>query len=750
MNENNLNPTRLQDDAQVEESMIDFKKLWTLAVANWHWFLISIVACVLVAGVYLWFTPTTVSVTGKMEIIDKSKKGSGMSAGMAMLNSLPMGLGSALGGSLGGSLGIDAEKEVITSNSLVREVVKDLGLHTEYRHCKWGRKKLLYQDNPVNVSLDAAHLQWLDTELPLTFHQIILTITKDNDGYTVAITLKEDKDKTTLDDQTFAQLPAVIQTEAGTLTITENKLTDKQAKPFLNGYTLKVTITPPTEVADDFIKRLSAEPPSKKVTNILSLTLQDQNLVRGIDFVNHLVDAYNKRANDDKNEEAGKTDEFVNSRLAKIDAELGSSDAAWENTKKDFQITDPSVDAEEVMTKKSLYETKLVEIGTELQLHDYLSDYVHNPDNMYELIPIGVASGAGGDSKTAETSSSYSLIAQHNSLVNQRKELLRSMSEKAPQIQRLTESIKDLRPTLLTSMKRDRQNIIMKRNAVEREYSKYMGRVNTAPKQERVLTEIGRQREIKQGVYLLLLQKREETAMELANTTDKGRLIDETTFVKSSKKPQKKMVLLVALFLGALLPMGVLYLLQMFKTKIDTRDELEGISNLPVLGEIMLSNNDEAIRTLRTNLLLNLGEGHKVIMVASDADGDGKTYLAKRLTDSLTAIGKNALYMDLDMRNAAFQGFPADVLASDSFAEKMRAAKADNDYVVVDTPSLSLYNDAYQIAPFADATLYVVKAETTDKSSVESLAGNIRMPQPMLVLNGIDMTKKKYKYLYKK
>ena len=726
-----------------EESSFDFMQLWRLFKKNWKWFPISIVVCVLIAGVYLWITPTTVSVSGKMEIIDKSKKGSSMSAGLAMLNNLPLGLGSSLG--LGGaaSLGIDAEKEIIMSNTLVRDVVKDLGLYTEYRLSKWGKKTLLYQNNPITVSLDPAHVDWLDAELPLTTHQILLTISKGSNGYEVETRLKENKEKTDLPTQTFASLPATIKTEAGTLTLTENKLSAKQAKAFEGSYTLKVSILPPSKSADGFIKRLSAEPPSKKVMNILSLTLQDESLLRGLDFINHLVEAYNQRANDQKNEEALKTDEFVNARLAKIDAELGSSDAAWENSKKNFQITTPEVDAEEALTKKGLYEAQLVEIGTQLQLHDYLSEYINNPANLFEVIPSGITGAAApATAKGSESSAgkaaqgNNSLIAQHNSLVNQRKDLLKSVSEMSPQVQRLTESIQELHPTLQLAMKRERQQLVMQKNAVEREYARYSGRIGSAPQMERVLTEIGRQREIKQGVYLVMLQKREETAMELANTTDKGRFIDTVQADPLSATPQKKMVLLVALFLGALLPMGVLYLLQMLKTKIDTREELEAATKLPLLAEISAGNSDEAIRNFRTNLLLNLQSDQKTILVASQNNGDGKTFIAQHLVDSLKVIGKDAAYVNADYRKGAKPGeHAADVLASNDFAAQIHAAKANNDYVIIDTPALGEYNDALQVAQFADATLYVAKAGKTKKSDIESLNVDSRLPHPMLILN---------------
>ena len=702
---------------------------------------------------------------------------------------LPLGLGSSLGGSLGGSVAIDTEKEILTSNTLVRNVVKDLNLYTEYRLSKWGRKTLLYQNNPLTVSLDPAHVEWLDSELPLTFHQIKLTITKDNSGYTVETQLKENKEKTDLPAQTFATLPATLKTDAGTLTLTENKLPAKQAKAYEGNYTLKVTITPPTTVANAFIGRTTLEPPSKKVMNILNISLTDENLLRGIDFVNHLVNAYNQRANNEKNEEALKTDEFVNARLAKIDAELGSSDAAWENSKKNFQITTPEVDAQEVMTKKSVYETELVAIGTELQLHDYLSEYVNDPANLYEIIPAGISSAASAGSADGASASSggsagtASLLAQHNTLVNQRKELLKSVSEMSPQLQRVNQSIKELQPVIQTALKRDRQQIVMRQNTLQREYSKYMDRVGTAPKMERVLTEIGRQREIKQGVYLLMLQKREETAMELANTTDKGKLVDETTLVKGSNKPQKKIVLLVALFLGALLPAGILYLLQMFKQTIDTRAELESLTRLPIIGEIPSTNPDDALRTLRTNLLLNLKDNQKTILVTSATPAAGKTFLAQHLATTLTAIGKKALYLDCDLRKTCSSvtmskenpsvssvtmseksvssvtmseksvssvsmseksvssvtmsksSHPADILASADFAQQLKAAQASNDYVILDSPALGEYTDAYQLASFADATLYIVHSGKTPKSAIESLTKAPQLPNVMFALN---------------
>lgn len=744
MSENINNNVMLEE----EESSFDFKQLWQLFVNNWKWFPISMITCAIIAYVYLWFTPTTVIVSNEMQLLGNSQQNGAASAKAAVLNSLPMGLGSSLGG---GSLGIEVEKEILTSKTLVREVVNDLNLHTEYRMGSLGRSNVVYKFQPLIVSLDPAHLQWMDDELLTKYHEINLTIHKTSAGYKVETLLKLGEEETELPSQTFATLPATLKTEYGTLTIADNtQLTAEQRDWYAGEYNLDVTIVPPMIMAQRIVGKLSIEPPTKKSTNILMITMQDENHIRAIDIVNHLVEVYNKRANEEKNEEARKTDEFVNERLAKIDAELGSSDAAWENTKKNFHITTPEVDAQEAMGKKSVYESQLVAVGTELQLHDYLSEYVNNPDNLYEIIPSAFSSvvddnfEAGMVGATDGSAGTASLLAQHNSLVNQRNQLLKSVSELSPKLQRINQSIQELHPVILKALKRERQVIMMRQNTLQREYSRYSGRIGTAPQMERVLTEIGRQREIKQGVYLLMLQKREEAAMELVKSTKKGKYIDETQ-VSGPAKPNKMMVLFAALFMGALLPMGILYLLQMLKSKIDTRSELESVTRYPVIAEIPFQDNGDTIRNLRTNLLLNLKDNQKAILIASNADGDGKSYIAQHLTDSLNAIGKKTFLIDGDLRKSNRGGHPSDILASESFAKEVTKAKAENDYVIFDSPSMNQFADAYQLATFADTTLFVVKSGVTDKSVIESLNGDAKLPNIMLALNAIDTTSKKYK-----
>lgn len=746
--ENEANSMEFQEE---EAPLFDFKQLWMLFVLNWRWFIVSIAACVMIAFVYLWFRPNPVVVSSNMQILGESKQGASAAAISKALNALPVSLGSSFST---GSEGIETVKRMLTSTTLIREVVKDLGLYAEYSVNSLGRHYVLYKTQPIVVTLDPAHLKWFDDEMLTAYHQIDLTIHKSGGEYQVTAIA----DKQEQPEQTFKTLPATVKTSIGVLTIDANpQLNAQQAKMYEGDWKFNVSVCPPKAMAERIAGAMAVEPPFKNVSDVVAISIEEDNYLRGIEFIKTLVDRYNKRINDQKDEEVRRNEEFVNNRLAKLDVELGTSDANWQHYKEEKKILSAESEAEMVMTKKEESEMKLLDMNVQLALHDYQADYINNPANLYKVYPGGSSGGisasssssSSGGSSSAGLGQGSSSIGRHNDLVIQRDDLLKSMSEKAPQILRLNEKIRELQPTIQMELNRSRQQILIQRRPIEREYSKAVDRFSQAPKMEREMTDIERQREIKQGVYISMLQKREEIAMDLARNMKKGQLIDDP-MITGSGQTKQEFVLLGAVLLGILLPIGILFLSQMLKSKIDTRQELEEASKLPILSEVFLKDNDDAIRTMRTNLLYHLKEGQKVVMMASQSQGDGKTYLAQHLAGSLTQIGKKAKYLDLNLREDKSKAArAADILAGAEVAQQIESLKAVNDYLILDTPALGKYADAYQVAQFADATIFVVKAESTEKSAVKDVAKDVRIPSPMLVLNAIDMNKKKYKYIYK-
>ena len=247
MKEFNIDSSRLQMETEEKtSSMFDFDKIKMVFVLHWKWFIPSVVICLLIATYYLWVTPTTISVTGKMQLIDKNRgKNGSSSSGLAILSSLPLGLGNSISSTLGGAAGIDIEKEILSSTDLVLDVVYDLNLYTTYKVEKWGRSTQLYKDQPVVVTLDRTHLLWMDRELPLNYHQASMTIAKDEKGYQV----QGSADGKSFSKR-FASLPVSIRTEVGTIRIAGNdQLTASQRKAYAKGFELKANIAPPMIVA---------------------------------------------------------------------------------------------------------------------------------------------------------------------------------------------------------------------------------------------------------------------------------------------------------------------------------------------------------------------------------------------------------------------------------------------------------------------------------------------------------------------
>ena len=727
---NQISPSR--NRAKKQYSVFDASYLWQIFTHHKKWFALSVFLCLCLGVAYVYFTRPAFNIVGKMMLIDRrqSSSSSVSSASSALLNQLPLNLGSTL--NVGRSLGTESEKEILKTKLLAKDVVEDLGLYTEIRQQKLLKSRLLYKNQPINVTVSKECHQALNEGLYT--YSIRLTIDKNDAGYTFEGVLKKNKKKIEIAEQTFAKLPAVIHTEIGDLTFTENVLpTEEERKLFEKDYRLKVTINPSMTVAMQFVKRLTIASASKKATSIIQINLQDENTERGVDFVNSLVDHYNDRSNTERQEEAAKNEEFINGRLAKIDGELGLTDADFEKVKKQYHVTDPKVDAEEVMTKKSAYETQLVSYGIQLQLLDYLNEYVMDPANLTELIPVNAGvygSDATGSQQNIFKGGAYSgdavsLIKQHNALVTERNQLLTGVSEMSPHLQQITRQIKDLHPAIIAAIQRDRQSIAIRRRSVEQEYNRYMSRVGNAPEQERVLTDVSRQRSIKQGVFVSLLQKREETAMELANTTDKGRLIDET-MSQSKAKPKTKIALLISLLLGLLLPYIYFFARRNLKPRIDSEIDLKLLTTLPQVGTVPSlgkGNVDDAFRLIRNQLLRLLGEGQKTILVTSANQGDGKTFCATHLAEAFNRMGEKTIcrnLLEVLPAGTSDSTHPADLLARKDLRQTLASLRETYDIIILDAPELDSCNETL-IDGLADVICFVCSAGKTPKASVESL-----------------------------
>ncbi len=782
--------------SEEEKSAFNFKELYTMFMLNWQWFALSLFIFMCGALIYLRYKSPVYQVSAKILIKDEGR-GQSM-GGQSLANMKDFGFIST-------SEGIDNEIEILQSQFLSCEAVRDLKLYVEYK--KEGRLKnrLIYGKQPVNVDIDPVSLDRMDkTLLPvkLKIEQVGRTYEVEGMAY------RRDKETEEVEEHPFkstvSSLPATVQTVAGTLTFTRNA--DPDVVPFLKKRAMYVTVLPPTVVGARYVNSMSIEP-TTKYTTIALITLKDKDWERGSNFLRQLAVCYNRQANADKNEIAEKTEAFINGRLEKINSELGATESQLESYKRRNNVTQLRLDASETLSQMSSYSTKLSDVSAQIRLLDYLREYVDDPKNKYQVIPSNVG---------LQDPSSTSLINTFNQNALNRNRLLRSASEISPQVQTLTGTLDELQASIRTALAQARRAKDIERQSIEAQYGKYQTKVTNTPEQERILTQIGRQQEVKSGLYLMLLQKREENSISLAATADKGKMIDNPAY-EGKVSPKSMIVLLIALVLGLGLPFGILYLLQLLRYKIEGREDVEKLTSLPIVAEVAVASEsaktsagivvhenkneqtDEIFRFLRTNIQFMLKEGEKAVLFTSSTSGEGKTFNAANLAVSFALLGKRVVLIGLDIRKPALgklfglsdrnRGIspllaketltpeiiesqiqrsganenldlllagptppnPTELLARENLGIVTGYLKSKYDYVIMDTAPVGLVTDTLQIGKMADVSVFVCRADYTPKSCfgyVNELAEGKKLPNMCILLNGIDMSKKKYGYYY--
>lgn len=774
-----------------EQSSFNFQKLYSILILNWKWFVLSIIICVGVSYLYLRYKTPVYSASAKLLIKDdegsKGRRGSDFMSGMADF------------GIISNTYGIDNEMEILKTRTLASQVVNDLKLYTTY--LKKGRIKnvILYKTQPVNVDMDPAHLEKLN--IPMN-----LTIKREDGKYVIEGSYYVCEDEISVSgpydiEKTLTTLPATIKTKAGTLYITRNPRFALE-----EGGVLKVNIVSPMVMAAKYCASLSLDQTSK-TSSTINMVINDENIQRGLDYLRQLAVCYNRQANEDKNEIAVRTEEFVNDRLEKINAELSSTEGQLESYKKSNRLVELKVDAKESVSNLSAYEQRLSDAGTQIALINSLIQFADRPGNKYQVLPSNVG---------LRDEASISLINDYNKIALERNRLLRTASESSPVVEELTSQLNDLNSSIHMALGQAKRNLEIQRNAVASQYGQYNNEVSRTPEQERILTQIGRQQEVKSGLYLMLLQKREENSISLAATADKGKLIELPQFV-GKVSPKSSMVLLIGLIIGIALPSLILYIIQFLRYRIEGHDDVEALTSLPILADVAIASDavktradivvhenqnnqmEEIFRSMRTNLQFMLKEGQKVIMFTSSTSGEGKTFTAANLAISFALLGKKVVLVGLDIRKPRLAELfqidnhhngitrllvkdnpvwadveheiqsseinsnldllmagpippnPGEIVSRHSLKMVIDELKEHYDYVLVDTAPVGLVTDTLEIGKSCDATVYMCRADYTPKASfamINQFSSDNKLPNMAIVLNGIDMSKKKYGYYY--
>lgn len=792
MEENkNLEMESIQENE--EKSSFDFATIYTALILNWKWFVLSLIICMGAAHIYLRYATPIYQSAAKLLIKDDEGSGSSFKGSNSIMSATNLGI-------ISNSNGIDNEMEILKSRTLAQQTVYDLKLYVNYRHEGKLKDHVLYGDQEVNIDMDLEHLKKLNA--PMNFK-----ITREGRNYHVTgsyyvpIDNNSFKPEAVNIDKTFSALPATIGTRVGVVRFTQNG-----NYMLRDGESLKATMIAPEIAAGKYVGNLNVTE-SSKTTTIVDLVLNDEIPQRAIDYLKQLAIVYNRQANEDKNEIAVRTEQFINQRLEKINAELGSTEGQLENYKKRNNMVELKTNATQAVANADQYAQKLSEANTQVALLDELTKYMNEPSNRHQPIPSNVG---------LSDASATSLINEYNKIALQRNQLLHSASENSPTVTPLTAQLDDLNSSIKRAMTQARAGLKIQRNSIAAQAGKYEGQINNTPEQERMLTQIGRQQEVKSGLYLMLLQKREENSISLAATADKGKLIDTPVFT-GKVTPKNSIIMLIALILGLAIPAGILFLLEFFRYKIEGHNDVEKLTNLPIIADVAIAseraktkadivvhenkNNlmEEIFRSLRTNLQFLLKQHDKVIMFTSTTSGEGKTFIASNVAISFALLGKKVVLVGLDVRKPRLAELfeiddhhhgitnllvkdevnwsdvkeqiipsgindkldilmagpvppnPGELVTRESLDQTMEQLKEHYDYILIDTAPVGLVTDTLALGRISNATVYVCRADFTQKASfglINSLSMEKKLPNMSIVLNGVDLSKKKYGYYY--
>ncbi len=740
----------------------------------WKLFLISGILCVLLAFFYLKYTPVEYKVTST--ILIKGEK-AGILSELSAFEDLSI--------VKSNNKEVENEIEILKSRPLFENVVKKLKLHHQYFAKRKFSKRLveLYKNRPITVF-------FVDDSLfikePI---ELKITINSKTD-----FTIKEEKQ----DVEVNGIFAKEVKTRIGNVLLTPNQ---EYFDAFL-GKEIFVSIQAVSDVVEDYKTRINIGLVNKDA-NVISLKLNTATREKAKDILNGLVEEYNIDAIRDKNMIYENTANFIKERLSIINTELSDIEHGVEKFKTSNNLTNVTTETELFLETSSDNKRGVLETNTQLGLVDFMN--THLKGNTEDLLPVNL-----GFSDEAITS----IIASYNETALRRNEVLKGTTSQNPIVVSLNDKLESLRVSLQQSLNNQKTTLKIKLKNLERQESRMRGKIASLPKKERELRDIVRQQEIKETLYLYLLQKREETAISLSATVANAKVIEKAYCSKNPVKPKKRIVVLVALFGTLLVPAILIFFKDLFDTKVKDRLEIEKTLDIPIVAEIpkvdtkenvIISTTDrsvtaEAFRIFESNLKFLLSDDShkqcKTILITSSTVGEGKTFISTNLSIALADPDKKVALLGLDLRSPKVLEYlaiddyigvsnyirdekltlddicismdhipnldiicsgvippnPIELIKSKRLQQLITELKDRYDYLVIDTPPVSLVADALLLSEYVDLCIYIVRSDLTERKFlkvVQNLYKDKRFTHLSILLNGIEtQTKSYYGYSY--
>jgi tyrosine-protein kinase Etk/Wzc len=748
-----------------EEVDINIKDIFSKLLDKWTWFLISILACLIVAFIYGKYTAPNYLIKAKL-IVNDDQKGGGMGKQAGALMDL--------GGLIGSKNSVDNEVEILKTRFLMEQVVREMKLNIVYSKKADLVSRELYQA-PFKINI----IKGIDTIK--TTRLDILKVS----GNKLLISTQNFKKEVNWNEQFTVK-------EIGILQIEPNQFAP------INDGEYYVTVSSIDSRVASLMEQLTVAASNKQVS-IIDLKLIYPLSNKGEDILNTLIKKYTQSNLNDKNAVADSTYRFIKERLNVIASELGDVENKVETFKQQNQLADMSEQGKLLVQSSGEFSSELAKAETQVNVIEELEKYLKENGNSKRVFPSALI---------PQDMVFANIMERYNSLLIEREKQLLGVTEESPFIQNIDKQLVELRANILSNIQNNKQTALLTRDKLRKQLKSTESQISGVPQIEKNYLKLARNQQIKQELYIFLMQKAEETSISKTANISIAKTIDPPKSDVRPISPKKSLVYLIGLAAGLIFPIILIFGQELLNTSIKTKEEIAKLTSVPVIGEISHNTSEdnlivanhsrsaisEQFRALRTNLSFYLkSENEKIILLTSSMSGEGKSFTAINLGNILALAGKKVLLMELDLRkpglsaklgvrnDVGFSNFtinqsikmadivkplsinknmfivssgplppnPAETLMNEHVPKLIEELKKEFDYIIMDAPPIGIIADAQLLSGYADVTLYLVRQKITQKDQlkiVEDLYRSNKMKNLGIVVN--DIVSKYYGYGY--